>query len=175
MKNYSIIETERLILRLTELHDASFVLELLNTPKWKQFIGDRNIHSIADATQYIKEKMLPQSERLGYGNYVVIRKKDDVKIGSCGLYDREGLEGVDIGFAFLPNYEGKGYAYEASKKIMETAFTDFQIDTIAGITAKGNKASQGLLMKLGLTFDKYITLPNEDEEIMLFSIKKNEN
>lgn len=42
----------------------------------------------------------------------VIRKLDNVKIGTCGLYDREGIDGVDIGFAFLPEYEKKGFAFE---------------------------------------------------------------
>ncbi|CAM1358631.1 GNAT family N-acetyltransferase [Tenacibaculum xiamenense] len=175
MKSYPILDTERLTLKLTDLDDASFVLELLNTPKWKQYIGDRNVHNLEDATQYIKERMLPQSERLGYGNYIVIRKEDGVKIGSCGLYDREGVEGVDVGFAFLPGYEGKGYAYEASQKIMEMAFTDFGISKVSGVTVKENVASQGLLKKLGLTFKKYVNLPNDDEELMLFSVQKKED
>ncbi len=175
MKNYPILDTERLILKLTDLDDASFILELFNTPKWKQFIGERNVHSLEDASEYIREKMLPQSERLGYGNYIVIRKEDGVKVGSCGLYDREGLEGVDIGFAFLPSYEGKGYGYEASQKIMEMAFTDFGISKVSGITVKENVASQGLLKKLGLNFNKYVRLPNDDEELMLFSVEKKED
>ena len=58
--NYPILETERLILKPTQPEDASFLLALLNSPKWLEHIGDRNVHSIAEAEQYIVERMLPQ-------------------------------------------------------------------------------------------------------------------
>ena len=102
MPKSNIFETERLFIRPTSLEDAPFIFELLNPPKWKKFIGDRNIHSIKDAEAYIENKMLPQLEKLGYTNNTVIRKFDRQKIGSCGLYNREGIEGVDIGFSLLP-------------------------------------------------------------------------
>jgi RimJ/RimL family protein N-acetyltransferase len=44
-----IHETERLLLRPFNTDDAPFILELVNSPGWLQFIGDRNIHSIEDA------------------------------------------------------------------------------------------------------------------------------
>lgn len=104
-----ILETERLRLRSTSEEDADFVYRLLNSPQWLKYIGDRKVYSIEDARGYIQKKMLPQLERLGHSNFTVIRKSDGARMGSCGLYDREGLEGVDIGFAFLPEYEGQGY------------------------------------------------------------------
>ena len=52
-------ETNRLILRATTVNDASFIVELLNTPKWLKYIGDRNVHTIEDAVQYIKDKFNP--------------------------------------------------------------------------------------------------------------------
>ena len=106
MESFKTFETERLFIKPTSQEDAEFIFELLNTPKWIENIGDRNIKSVEMAKDYIASKMHPQLERLGYGNYTLIRKIDGVKIGSCGLYDREGLEGINIGFAFLPEYEG---------------------------------------------------------------------
>ena len=99
MKHYNQFETERLLLRATSTEDAEFILELTNTPKWLMYIGDRNIRSPENARDYIKEKIEPQHKRLGYSNYTVLRKSDEVKMGTCGLYDREGVEGIDIGFA----------------------------------------------------------------------------
>lgn len=60
--------------------------------------------------------MRPQFERLGFGNYIMIRKSDGIKLGSCGLYDREGLDGIDIGYALMPQFERQGYAIEAASK-----------------------------------------------------------
>ena len=91
---YKTFETERLILRPTTVDDAKMILDLLNSPKWIQNIGDRNVNNLDEAKAYIEAKIKPQLRRLGYSNYTLIRKSDNQKVGSCGLYDREGLEGV---------------------------------------------------------------------------------
>jgi RimJ/RimL family protein N-acetyltransferase len=172
MTQYKSYETERLILKPTTLEDAAFVLALLNMPKWIKNIGDRNVKTLEDAKAYITNRMLPQLERLGYSNYTLIRKEDNVKIGSCGLYDREGLEGIDIGFAFFPEYEGKGYGFESANKLKNIAFSELGITEISGITIKENIASQKLLEKLGLTLQGTTTVSEDGEELLLYKIKK---
>jgi len=171
MKKSSALETDRLFLLPTSEEDASFIMELVNTPKWLKYIGDRNIKSIEDARNYIREKMLPQEERLGFGNFTVVRKTDQQRLGTCGLYDREGLEGFDIGFAFLPEFEGRGYAFEAADELLKVALSKFALKEISAITTKENVASQKLLEKLGLIFIKMTTIPNDSEELMLYKIK----
>ncbi|WP_343330034.1 GNAT family N-acetyltransferase [Polaribacter staleyi] len=168
---YKSFETERLIIQPTSDSDAEFILALLNTPKWLTYIGDRNIKTVEDAKEYIKEKMVPQLERLGYSNYTLVRKQDHQKIGSCGLYDREGLEGIDIGFAFLPEYEKKGFAFEAANRLKNAAFNDFKITSIGAITSKENTSSQKLLEKLGLKLVGTTQLPDEEEELLLYKIE----
>lgn len=169
---YQSFETERLTIRPTNESDSEFIFKLLNTPKWLKFIGDRNIKSVEHAKEYIKEKMIPQLERLGYSNYTLITKQDNQKIGTCGLYDREGLEGIDIGFAFLPEYEKMGYAFESSNKLMEIASREFDIQIISAITMKENISSQKLLEKLGLKLIGTTRIPNDDEELLLYRIEK---
>jgi len=170
MSQIKIIETERLSIRPTIEEDADFILELFNTPKWKEHIGERNLNTSEDAARYIREKMMPQFETHGYSNNTLIRKTDQVKVGTCGLYDREGLEGVDIGFALLPAYEKMGYAYEASSKIMTEALETFKIKKISAITTEANIDSQRLIEKLGLKYIKMIFLPNDEEELMLYEL-----
>jgi len=171
MKKYAHFETERLVLQPTTEEDAGFILELLNSPKWLAYIGDRNVHTEEDAIQYIKNKISPQLEKLGFSNYTLIRKTDGVKIGSCGLYDREGLEGIDIGFALLPAYEGMGYGFESASKILEIGKTEFNIEMISAITTKNNLASQRLIEKLGLRYIQTIRIPNDEEELLLYRIE----
>ena len=168
MGNFKTFETERLHLRPTSIADADFIYELLNSPKWLQFIGDRRIGNPEEARKYIQERMLPQLEKLGYSNYTVIRKEDGVKIGSCGLFDREGLSDIDLGFAFLPTYEGKGYAFEAAAKIFDAAMTDFEIDKLQAITLEENAGSRKLLEKLGFIFKEKIRIPKDPAELMLY-------
>ena len=170
-KKYKSFETERLILKPTTEADSSFIYELVNTPKWIKNIGDRNVNSNKDAANYIKNKITPQLEKLGFSNYTVIRKSDGIKLGTCGLYDRDGLDGIDIGFAFLPQFEKKGYAFESTSKLIEVAISDFKIKEIIGITTKENIASQKLLNKIGLKFEKMINIPNDDEELLLYKFR----
>ena len=167
-KKYRTFQTERLQMRPTTEKDAAFILQLVNTPKWIAYIGDRNVHTVKEAEAYIKVKMLPQLEKLGYGNYTVIRKSDGEKLGTCGLYDREGLEGIDIGFAFLPQFEKKGYAFESVNKLLEVAKNDFNLNKISAITTKENTASQKLLTKIGLTFKEKVKIPNDEVELLLY-------
>lgn len=112
--------------------------------------GDRNIKTLKDVEKYILDNIIPQRERLGYSTYTVIKKADNSKMGTCGLYDREGLEGIDIGFAFLPEYERRGYAFEAARALVQTAAKKFKLDALSGITVKDNVASQNLLKKTGV-------------------------
>jgi len=165
-------ETERLILKPTTEEDSEFILSLFNSPKWLKYIGDRNIHSIEDAKSYIRNHITSQFRKTGFSVYTIILKSDPVKMGICGLYDREGIEGIDFGFAFLPQYEKKGYASEASKKLMLLAFTDFGIRELKAITTKDNLASQKLLENLGFQLKDTIQLPNDDEVLWLYQISQ---
>ena len=168
MSKYPTFQTERLELRPVLPHDAAFILALLNSPKWKQFIGDRKVRTEAAAQRYIQERMLPQLERLGYGNFLVIRKSDGVKLGCVGIYDREGLDLMDLGFAFLPQFEKHGYATEASTRLLRAAREDFGIDRLSAITLEANTASRALLERLGFTFQEIIRIPNDPEDLMRY-------
>lgn len=165
MKNY---ETERLVLKPADISDADFFLELYNMPSFIKYIGDRNLRTKQDAENYIKNRFLPQIEKLGFGNYVVILKEDNTKIGAVGIFEREGLDVLDIGFSFFEKYEGKGFAYEAANKLKDIAATDFGVKKISAITTKDNYSSQKLIEKLGLKFQKMVTIPNDDEELMYY-------
>ena len=172
--NDPVYETERLLLRPTSTEDASFILDLLNSPKWLRYIGDRNVKTPEQALEYIRVRFKMEYERLGFSSFTVIRKTDLAKIGTCGLYDREGVDGIDIGFAFLPHYEGRGYAFEAAEKVMLLAFYEFGISELKAITSNYNLASKKLLDKLGMTASGKLTLPGDKEELLVYSIQKPE-
>ena len=170
---YQSFETERLLLKPTTEADAAFMLELVNTPLWIRYIGDKNVRTIEDATLYIRNKITPQFERLGFASYTLVRKSDNVKVGVCGLYDREGLPEIDLGFALLPAHERQGYACEAASEIIRAGKENFGINLLQAITTKDNIASQKLLKKLGFTLDGTVTLPHGTEELLLFLLVAN--
>ncbi len=166
------LETERLIIQELTAKDASFFYNLVNDPDWLRFIGDRNVNSITDAKDYLTSKIIPCYEKFGFGFYIVKTKEGNYSIGTAGLIDREGMEHIEIGFALLPEYRGKGYAYEATKEIMKYASTELKIDPIVAITDLENIKSAKLLDRLGLRFDKNIQLPDFEKPSKLF-IPKN--
>ena len=119
MKN--ILETERLLLREFSTEDASFIIELLNSPGWIKYIGDRNVKTPEQASEYLLNGPIKSYAVNGYGLWLVEKKDDQAKIGMCGIIRRETLKDPDIGFAFLPEFSGKGYAYEIAKACLDHA------------------------------------------------------
>ena len=164
----NILETQRLVLTELSETDAAFMLELLNSPAWLKYIGDRGVKTLEDAAQYILNRIIPSYLKNGFGFYLVKLKENSSSIGICGLVKREGLEHIDIGFAFLPGYEGRGYGYESASKVMEFAREILKLGTIVAITTKDNIASINLLKKIGLRFKEMMNLPGDNEELMLF-------
>lgn len=163
-----VLETERLYLRYQTLDDAPFILVLVNDPAWLQFIGDRGVRTLDDARAYIANGAIKSYERDGFGFYLVERKEDHTLLGMCGLVKREGLEDVDIGFAFLPDYRSKGYAYEAASAVMQFAKETLGLTRVVAITTQDNQSSGRLLEKLGLRFERLIQMPNDTELLRLF-------
>jgi [ribosomal protein S5]-alanine N-acetyltransferase len=162
----TILSTDRLILREFNLNDAQFIVDLLNTPGWLQFIGERNVRSNDDARNYLLSGPLLSYELNGFGLWLVSLKDSDLSIGMCGLLKRQGLDFADIGFAFLPDYAGKGYAYEAASATMQYAQTNLRLERILAIASTNNISSIKLLKKLGLQFERMVNMDNE--ELMLF-------
>ncbi|MEN1936258.1 GNAT family N-acetyltransferase [Paenibacillus sp. 102] len=168
----NILETESLTLRLQTTNDAAFILELLNDPSWLQFIGDRGVRTLEDAKAYILNGSIRMYEQFGFCLFLVERKEDHVPIGICGLVKRDTLEDVDIGFAFLPQYWGKGYAYEAASAVMTYGKGTLGLNRIVAITTQDNHASAKLLKKIGLQFERLIQFPNDPEKLNLFVFNK---
>lgn len=164
----TILETERLRLREFSLNDAEFVLELVNTPSWIQYIGDRKIRTPGLAEEYIQETIQKSYAKNGFGLWLVELKETKEPIGMCGLVNRESLEDVDIGFALLPEYFRNGYTYEAAKATLKYAKEKLKIEKVVAITNQKNSASIGLLNKLGLQFEKELEM-NENNTVLLFS------
>jgi len=163
------LETERLILREFTFGDAEFIISLLNSPGWLQFIGDRNVKTIDDAKNYLLNGPMKSYSENGFGLSMVETKNGHTPIGMCGLIKRVTLEDIDIGFAFLPEFAGKGYAYEIASAMMAHAKNILGINKIVAITVEDNEHSIKLLNKIGLKFEKRIQFPEDEEVLMLFS------
>src|SRR6476659_4648638 len=115
------LQTQRLILRQFTVADAEFILTLLNEPSFLRYIGDKKVRNLDDARQYILNGPVASYERNGFGLYLVEVKDQHTPIGMCGLLKRDELPDPDIGFAFLPAFWKKGFAFEAATAVMREA------------------------------------------------------
>jgi RimJ/RimL family protein N-acetyltransferase len=165
--NY-ILETERLRLKEFTLNDTKFIIELLNSPGWLEFIGDRNVKTEEQAIAYLQNGPLKSYQENGFGLYLVERKEDGRSIGMCGLIKRLHLEHPDIGFAFLPDFMGNGYAFEITSATLAFATEKLNLPKISAITLPNNSRSIRLLEKIGLRFTKPFYFPNSEEELLLY-------
>jgi RimJ/RimL family protein N-acetyltransferase len=165
----TVIETERLALRRATLADAPFLLRLWNDPTYYAFIGDRGIRTLEQAEAAIQDRLLASYARNGFGLYLVTLKATGELLGMAGLIRRPGLDDVDVGYAFLPPYWGQGYAYEAAAAALAYGRDTLQLPRVVAIVDPGNARSIHVLEKLGLRYEKMITLPGETTELKLFA------
>lgn len=168
-----ILRTPRLILREITADDAAFALDLLNQPSFIKNIGDRGVRDLEQAARFIEERFRKSYSDHGYGLYVVDLKADvdgiphRTPIGICGFVRRAELPGPDIGFAFLPQYERKGYGSESAKAMLQYGREQFGFERVLAITSLDNDASGNLLLKLGFKYDG-LTHSSSDEKLKLF-------
>jgi RimJ/RimL family protein N-acetyltransferase len=171
MKNNmkTILETERLLLREFSLDDTAFIIELLNSPGWIKYIGDRNIKTEQQALAYLQNGPLKSYQQNGFGLSMVEKKDGHVPIGMCGIIKRDTLDNPDIGFAFLPEYNGKGYALEMAAATLAYAKQALGLPVISAITLADNSKSIRLLEKIGLQFSQTVVFPGSEEELLLYN------
>lgn len=164
-----IVETGRLSIRKFTLGDADFLVELMNSPHFLKYIGDRKVRTRTDAENYLTQGALASYQKNGFGMYLVEEKQTQTPVGACGLVDRPGIEDVDIGYAFLPDFTGRGYASEAAKAMYDFALVRLKLIKLVAIVMPENKSSIRILEKLGMRFEQMITLPDDDTPLMLYS------
>jgi RimJ/RimL family protein N-acetyltransferase len=107
--------------------------------------------------------------RHGMGLMLVALREGGVPVGICGLLRRDGLDDPDLGFAFLPEHRGQGYAAEAAAATLAWGRGALGLGRVLAITSLDNDASGRLLEKLGFRFDRVVTLPGDAEELKLYA------
>lgn len=170
MEELSLLTGTKIHLRPLNVEDADFILTLVNTPGWLEFIGNRNVHTLEDAKLYLLTGPLASYYRWGFGLYCVVDAATGASTGVCGLIRRDGLQHADIGFSFLPEYTGKGFAKEASQLVLKHWFKKEGLETIDAITLPINERAIGLLLKLGFNYQQTIRFGADQEVLALYRL-----
>jgi RimJ/RimL family protein N-acetyltransferase len=164
-----ITETDRLRVRALALDDAEFILSLTNEPAFIANIGDKGVRSLDDARRFLAEGAWTNQPRPGHGQFLVELKIDGRPIGVCGLLYRERLDVTDVGFAFLSAYQGRGYAVEAARAVVDYGHRVLGIESIVGLASESNAASVRVLEKLGMRFQRVVKIFGDDHATGLYA------
>ncbi len=164
-----IAETPRLRIRHMVATDAAFICKLLNEPSFIENIADKGVRNEHDALHYMAEGPIKSYQQHGYGLFLVEDCNSIQPMGLCGLLFRDFLQETDIGFAFLPQYWGQGFAYEAASAVMHFGYKKLALKRIVGLTSAGNSTSVKLLTRLGMQFEKMVTMCPSQESVQLYS------
>ena len=127
------------------------------------------MRTVEDAEQYILNGPVASYERHGFGLCLVELKVTHTPIGMCGLLKRAELPDPDIGFAFLPDFWNKGFAFESAAAVLKDARERLNLARILAITNQDNEPSIKLLQKLGLQIERVIQMSTDSTELFLLS------
>lgn len=166
------IETERLILRPLEKEDAERLFLLDRDPVVMKYVGVPPVTKIADSAHVI-QLIQQQYKDNGIGRFGVIEKQSNLLIGWSGLKlnhekvnQHQGF--YEVGYRFLPDFWGKGYATESVERSLELAFDEMKLEVVYAYVHSENLASLQVLKKTG--FVENGTFEEEDGTCIWFEM-----
>ena len=132
-------------------------LYLLNSsPNVMKYLGGEPILSSPDqALEVLRSRILPQYSLYSVGRWAALLRDGGTFIGYCGLkYLPETVE-YDLGYRFLEDYWGRGYATESARAVLEYGRRRLAGKRIVGKAFLENTASIRVLEKIGMRFEGY--------------------
>jgi RimJ/RimL family protein N-acetyltransferase len=157
------LETKRLLMRRFALDDAAAYLPLVSLPDVIRFTGDRALRSVDEAVELLETRALRDYDLYGYGRMACIEKTTGRLIGFSGLKYLDDMDETDVGYRFLPDAWGKGYATESSSAIMNAQPKQLGLTRIIGLVEPENLGSVSVLKKLGLTYERRFAVEDHGE------------
>ncbi|MFL6708597.1 MAG: GNAT family N-acetyltransferase [Massilia sp.] len=161
------IETPRLLLRPFTIDDAEAWLPLIALPEIVRYTGETPTTTIEGAREVLRSRPLHDYAAHGFGRMACIERASGRLVGFSGLKFVAHLGEVDIGYRFLPDCWGKGYATESASVLMAAGRREHGLQRIVGQVDPANHASVRVLVKLGLRFEK--EFEDEGELIHLYA------
>jgi len=163
-------QSQRLEFRRVTANDYEAWLPLFKEENVALFLGMPEGLSQAEQCDYWFHKVNHRYEHNLGGMNALIHKETKALIGQAGLLIQtiDGRERLEIGYAILPKYWGKGYAQEAAKKCRDFCFKNKVADTIISMMHVANVASERVAINNGMTFEKQI------DQFKVFSTTRDE-
>ena len=144
--------------------DDSYLMNL--DPEVSRYTGDGGVVSKQEVERRIREDVMGDYQKHGFGRLAVGLKGGPRFIGFAGLKYLEDLKEVDLGYRFIKDHWGKGYATEASHALVKFGFDQLKLERIIAMVLPDNLASIRVLEKTGMSYDKEII--EDGERVLLY-------
>ena len=94
----------------------------------------------------------------GFGMWMLREAVSQAVVGRAVLrhLDVEFVDEVEVGYGFMPEYWGRGLATEIARECVRLGFEQLQLSSIVAVTTPANLASQRVMEKAGLAYDRDI-------------------
>ena len=165
----AIIDTPHLLLRPFTVDDAQAYWPLVHLPEVVRYTGDTPMASVDDVRAMIATRPLRDYAVHGYGRMACIEKSSGRLVGFSGLKYIDDLQETDIGYRFLPDCWGKGYATESARALMQQGRAQHGLQRIIGLVMPANVASSRVLDKLGLAYERMLGPEEGHGEMALYA------
>ena len=165
----TVFETERLIVRHFTANDYDNYFSLQGNGEVMQYIRPPRTREESDSFLTGKILAAPPTDYKGF--WAVERKDDGLFIGCFVIIPiPDDVEKTQIGYSFLPEHWGKGYATEVSKEGVNYFYNKTPLTEIYGVTETPNIASQKVLLKAGFKFLE--TKMEGEKELLVFIVRR---
>lgn len=170
---YMLIYTDRLSLRTFTSSDYKSMNRLLGS----RAVMKSSVEGPLTASQikeWLEKQINVYRADQGLGALAVIHKEYQILIGYCGLFRAPcmvGLNEIAIGYRFIQNHWGKGFATEASIAVREYAFITLGLPRLVALIEPSNPRSIRVAEKIGMTFEKEVMLETYDHPDYLYSLE----
>jgi ribosomal-protein-alanine N-acetyltransferase len=166
-----MIETERLSFRPFELDDLPMLIEQRSDPDMNRYLGGTRTQNPEALAKRIRFYMSCY-ESHGFGMCPMFWKKTGEMIGAAGIQPLEDTGEIEVGYSVIKEFWGRGIATEAARGWMEFGFNKFGLERIVAVAVIENTASQQVMKKLGMTYEK--TETHYGERCAFYAVSKNE-
>ena len=166
-----LFETSRLVVRQWEERDLEQIFHLYSDPAVMQFI--RATLTMEETRHILLSHLEHYKTHPFEGRFGVLEKNTDHFIGTFLLKPSDSVEGMEIGYAFLKDYWGRGLATELVRGGIAFAFNNAGLEELFAITQVSNEASKKVLRKSG--FRQLDNILEHGKEVNLFYKCKMQN
>ena len=148
-----LVETRRLYLRIFEPADLNALAEINRDPEVMRYTGNGNPVS-REETEERLHSYLKHWRQYRFGLRAAVHRDHHTLIGFCGLQFIADAPEIEIGFRLAKRYWGQGLATEAATATLRHGLAILGLDRIVGLAHPENIASQRVLEKSGLIYEK---------------------